>query len=152
MKLLSIAGTGRESVFLGGSDNARAGEALAARALADANAGRPATSESEDYHTVYNAAVILREVREGRAYLAVSNGLGCRRCGANTDQGTPFLCDCESGMPDVVPGFYVSHGAECHGEPAEFRSCEQLAPLRAAGYAVVDRQGEDIGAHLHRIQ
>lgn len=130
---------------------------LTERGMADGREGRPRASEHPDYGAAYGSAVLLREVEQGRAFLAVAHGYGCRVCGEHTNLGADFACSCEAG-PRLVAGFYVANGPGACDEAAEFRAVEflrdmrDMRDMRAMGSRVVNTDGEDIGAYLQPIQ
>lgn len=138
--------------LLPGSYGRRLEREVVVRAIADACADRPPSSEHPRYGVAYQNAARLHAVQKGRLVLCIHGGVTCAVCAKN-DIGQ-VLNDCACDVRDLandVPGMFVMYGPDSTEESAPFRSNEFLRDLTADGTRIETLAGEDVTHHIHYL-
>lgn len=138
--------------LLPGSHGRRLERDVIGRAINDACAGLPPSSEHPRYGVAYQNAARLQAVNRGRLVLCIHGGVTCAACDKN-DIG-PVLTACACDIRDLandVPGMFVMYGPDSTEQAAPFRSNSFLRDLTADGTRIETLTGEDVTHKVHHL-
>lgn len=137
--------------FVVGSAGIRVEQALVKRAIADADAGRPRSSESPAYSLVYASAARLHRTNAGNLILSMCLASKCIDCGHEGDlEYGGAACACSK--PDQASlqfGMLAVIGVDSTHDEARFMTNSQLRELTDTGFRIERFDGEDI---THEVQ